>query len=64
MSYLRLPTLNNLHTAAHSQATTAEREQRVVRSTATTDEREQTAAHNTATMAEREKREAQHGDHS
>ena len=58
MSCLGLPTLNNLHTAAHSTATTAEREQRAVRSTATADEREQTAAHNTATTAEREQREA------
>ena len=58
MSCLGLPTLNNLHTAAHSRATTAEREQRAVRSTATADEREQTAAHNTATTAEREQREA------
>ena len=31
-SCLGLPTLNNLHTAAHSTATTAEREQRAVRS--------------------------------
>ena len=56
MSCLGLPTLNNLHTAAHSTATTAEREQRAVRSTATADAREHTAAHSTATTAEREQR--------
>ena len=55
-SCLGLPTLNNLHTAAHSTATTAEREQRAVRSTATADARENTAAHSTATTAEREQR--------
>ena len=48
--------MNNLHTAAHSTATTAESEQRAVRSTATADAREHTAAHSTATKAERQQR--------